>query len=109
MKNIESRGVTRRGILAAVGVGIAGGAIGYAWGNFNGTRRSEAEIASLMADNSRLYESNAEQLELLVELVKSQGALEVKYRGLKADATQSAYEMLEYRVEATAEAYNKDR
>ena len=94
---------------------IAGTAVGTAIGIQLASKKYEPLVEGLQMVNTELFRLTELQERQIAELLNKAGALEVKVQTgetnlmeAKLKATESALELLEYRVEATAEAYVQD-
>lgn len=115
--------MTRREFLTAAGLGMGSTAVGLVFGNLLTRKHYEPEIARYQAMNNGLAEITKGQHSQLDYLLKEHGALEVRVQELDTTvinleqialqerniATQTAFELTEFRVQATAEAYAQDR
>lgn len=122
--------ITRRPFIKTLPPLIAGGVIAAGAGSlitsFIFGKRIK-ELLNLNEEqlnlNAKLLEVSGSQAEDIAELLRKLGALEVEVRAKKSEAqaaetklsettieaTQTAFDLLEYRVQATAEAYQLDQ
>lgn len=129
MEGKESQ-ISRRTFVKILPPLIAGGAIVAGIGSWVTSSILGKRIEELLSVNEKLRDVNAELFELsrsqedeIAKLLQKRGALKVEVRGeeseaqaamtklseIATEATQTAWNLKEYRVQATAEAYQQDQ
>ena len=99
--------------LVVLGSGVVGYGIGYAFGLIGGEDQAvyQRALATVQALNTSLQATVESQAAEIDYLIKNQNALRVRLGQAEAAnhlATQTANEMRDYRILATADAYGRD-
>ena len=108
--------ITRRDFEKLLPPLIAGATAGAGLGGWIASRLFQIKLEEAQSVNTRLLKLTDSQEKEIAELLRREGALEVEVRKKKVElletkmrATETAWDLREYRVEATAEAYLQDK